>query len=226
MHIPFSYQQRQGNKLTGGKPKKLVIHSTANTSPAINERNNLARPENKRYASFHDVVDDVEVIECIPHDEIAFHAGACNRTSVSLEICEGGSRSITMSNAVKHASSVLKRHGLTTKDMIRHYDCTGKNCPSIMSKNNWLEWYTFKSLVAIDMKGGANMTEQEVIEIVKDVIEPSRVKGGSPNAHWAYRAYAFLKDKGVNIKERRFDDRITRGEVVQILAMMEGMKDE
>ena len=224
MHIPISHHQRQGNKLTGGKPRKLVIHSTANTAPAINERNNLARKSNKRYASFHDVVDDTEVIECIPHNEIAFHAGTCNRTTISLEICEGGNRSKTLDNAVKHSASMLKRHNLTINDMIRHYDCTGKNCPRIMSANNWKEWYVFKSLVLLELKGGTkDMNEKEVRKIIREEITPS-INGGSPDSHWAYGAYTYLNNKGITINERRFDDMMTRGEVITLIARTQGFK--
>ena len=224
MHIPFSAFQRQGKSLNGGKPTKVVIHSTSNTAPAINERNNLARKGNTRVASFHDVVDDKEVIECIPHNEIAFHAGRCNRYSVGIEICEGGNRSVTIVNAVKHTANVLKRHGLGVNDMMRHYDCTGKNCPRIMSANNWKEWHMFKSLVLLELKGGAKgMNEEQVRQIIREEITPS-INGGSPDAHWAFKAYMYLKSKGIDINERRFDDVITRGEAITLLARAEGFE--
>lgn len=132
-------------------PTSITIHSTGNPlSTARNERDNLARVDNTRHASFHLVVDDKEAIECIPLDEAAWHAGdgyygEGNRTSISIEICESGDRAKTLDNAARVVAKIMAEQNITK--MVRHFDWTGKICPRIMSTNNWELWNKFKNLV-------------------------------------------------------------------------------
>ena len=135
------------------EPTSLTIHSTANLlSTADNERDNLARVDNTRHASFHLVVDDKEAIECIPLNEVAWangdgYYGEGNRSSISMEICESGNRAKTLDNAAKLAAKVLKENNIPFNKMVRHYDWTGKNCPRILSADNWVQWFFFKAEV-------------------------------------------------------------------------------
>lgn len=132
-------------------PTSITIHSTGNPlSTARNERDNLGRVDNTRHASFHIVVDDKEAIECIPLDEVAWHAGdgyygEGNRTSISIEICESGDRAKTLDNAAKVAAKIMLEKNITK--MVRHFDWTGKICPRILSAEGWLGWYVFKKKV-------------------------------------------------------------------------------
>ena len=218
MYIPKSPNKRP---MLTKRQKGIVIHSTANTAPAINEAKNLARPGNKKYASFNTVIDDKEIIEVIPHNEITYNAA--NREGnwhyIAIEMTEGGNRDKVIQNTVKYTAMLLKKYGWNTSHLRRHYDFprsdTGwkKPCPQILMYNNWQGWIEFKTLVEIELQGGlSNMTEKEVREIVYDIIEPSR-NGGSPNAHWAYKHFTNLNELGANLQERRFDDMMTRGEV-------------
>lgn len=132
-------------------PTSITIHSTGNlTSTARNERDNLARVDNTRHASFHIVVDDKEAIECIPLNEAAWHAGdgyygEGNRTSISIEICESGDRAKTLDNAARIAAKIMQEQNITK--MVRHFDWSGKICPGILSADGWLGWYVFKAAV-------------------------------------------------------------------------------
>lgn len=57
------------------------------------------------------------------------------------------------------------------------------------------------------------MNEDKVLDIIK----PSR-KGGSPDAHWAYKHYVNINSRFPGIMtERRFDDVMTRGEVAKLI---------
>ena len=136
--------------------KSLTIHSTANKySTAQNERDNLVRVANTRQASFHIVVDEREAIECIPLDEVSWHAtdgyyGTGNRTSISMEICESGNRWKTVDNASTVAATILKSRGWGIDRLKRHYDWSMKLCPGIFTANGWKEWNDFK--IAVDRK--------------------------------------------------------------------------
>jgi N-acetylmuramoyl-L-alanine amidase len=146
-HIPKSAKRRPGTAL---KPQFLTIHSTGNpSSTARNERGWLTNPSNNRTASWHIVVDEREAIEAIPLNEVAFHAGtaAGNNTSIGLEICESGNREKTLAHAAEVAASILKKYGWGVDRLRRHYDWSKKNCPRILSANNWAGWTQFKKEV-------------------------------------------------------------------------------
>lgn len=68
----------KGNKRPGTKlkPEMITIHNTGNpTSTARNERGWLTNPYNTSSTSFHIAIDEKEVVECIPLDEVAHHSG-------------------------------------------------------------------------------------------------------------------------------------------------------
>jgi hypothetical protein len=74
-HIPRTtpHNRRPGTSMT---PEYLTIHSTGNpTSMAQGERNWLTNTTNQRTASYHLVIDDKNAIECLPFNEMAWHAG-------------------------------------------------------------------------------------------------------------------------------------------------------
>ena len=64
-------------------------------------------------------------------------------------------------------------------------------------------------------KGETNMTKQEIIDIVKEVLTPSI--NGEANEHWADESFKSVNDKGVKIHDKKFDDYIKRSEVIALL---------
>lgn len=150
-HIPKS-NIRPTTKIA---PTSITIHSTANPkSTAINERNWLVNPSNDRVASWHIVVDQKEAVEAIPLNEIAYHAGnrEGNNTSIGIEICESGDRAKTLDNTIKLAAQMLHERNWGTDKLKRHYDWSGKNCPRILSANNWEGWGAFKIQVQRELE--------------------------------------------------------------------------
>jgi len=157
-HIPAATpnNRRPGRALS---PKFLTIHSTGNaSSTAKNERNWLTNTTNDRTASFHIVVDQIEAIECIPVNEVAWHAGdgsgsgSGNRESISLEICESGDRTTTLQNAIAVAARILKQQKLGESALRQHRDWSTKVCPRILidaqfRKDPRQTWDWFKSEV-------------------------------------------------------------------------------
>ncbi len=152
-HIPLdtANQRRPGYVMD---PVYLTIHSTDNPSlTAKNERGWLTNKTNTKQASFHLVVDATQAIECIPLNEVAWHAGDGptgngNRKSIGLEICESGDRAKTLENAISLAAKLLRDRGWDTTKLRRHNDWSGKNCPRILIDSGcraqpgqtW-EWY-------------------------------------------------------------------------------------
>ena len=144
-HIPATSKKRPGLKLT---PKYLTIHSTANeSSTALNERDWLTNPLNTSEIGWHICVDEKEIIEAIPLDEVAWHAtdganGTGNRQSVAIEICESGNRIKTLQNAVKLTAELLNKLNLPLSAIRQHNDWNSyKNCPRILRTDNlWEEF--------------------------------------------------------------------------------------
>lgn len=144
-HIPATSKKRPGLKLT---PKYLTIHSTANEgSTAKNERDWLINPVNRDETGWHLCVDEEEVIEAIPLDEVAWHAGdgangTGNRQSIAIEICESKNRIKTLQNAVILTADLLNKFNLPLSVVRQHNDWNSyKNCPRILRTDNlWKEF--------------------------------------------------------------------------------------
>lgn len=64
-----------------------------------------------------------------------------------------------------------------------------------------------------------------IVEGIKDHLGIMPKKEGNKVEHWAQKYYDFLKSKGINISETRFDDPVTRGELFVLLARVLGYKD-
>ncbi|MCR8645594.1 N-acetylmuramoyl-L-alanine amidase [Paenibacillus sp. N1-5-1-14] len=156
-HIP---KNTQFNRRTSYEmhPTYLTIHNTGNsTSSARNERNWLTNPFNKRTASFHIIIDENEAIECIPLNEVAWHAGDGNgdgnRRSIGIEICESGNYEQTLENAVQLVASMLRKRGWGVDRLRRHYDWSGKICPRLMyDSGKWTGWHKFVAAVDTQLK--------------------------------------------------------------------------
>ncbi|MEC1757355.1 peptidoglycan recognition protein family protein [Schinkia azotoformans] len=152
-HIPKStpYKRRQGLSM---KAEYITIHNTGNEkSTARNERDWLTNPTNKRQASFHIAVDDIEAIECIPLNENAWHSGdglngTGNRKSIGIEICESGNYAKTLDNAVELVAKMLLERGWGIDRLRRHFDWSKKICPRKMyDSGTWKGWFSFLNQV-------------------------------------------------------------------------------
>lgn len=133
--IPLSHK-RPGVKR---RIKSIVVHNTANpSSTAQNERDYLVNPTNTSSTSFHIVVDENEVIEAIPVNEIAFHAGSNqgNREGIGIEICESGNYEAAEENAVWLIAYLMKTYDIPLSQVKTHQDCSGKACPRLIL-NHW-----------------------------------------------------------------------------------------
>lgn len=152
-HIPMG-NRRSGNKL---KPRHITVHSTGNPkSTARSERAWLTNPSNKgKFAGWHLCVDDQEVIEAIPLDEVAWHAGdggmgEGNRNSLSIEFCESGNREVTVMHGVMLIVDLLQYYKLKPSDVHPHSKWTKTNCPSIFGGGVGFLWTDFVKSVELE----------------------------------------------------------------------------
>lgn len=199
--------RRSGKKIN---PTTITIHSTANpNSTALNERNWLINPSNKRVASWHIAVDDKMAVEAIPLYEQAYHAGnrVGNNTSIGIEICESGDRQQTLKNAVQLVATMLYDRKWEIDKLRRHFDWSGKNCPRILSYNNWAGWIAFKRHVKEELdKLKANDRKDDIVS--KPIIK-------EPHS-WAKEAWDWAQREGL-FDGKRPREPITREEVAVVL---------
>src|SRR5690606_32357375 len=158
-------------------PETITIHNTGNpSSTARNERAWLTNPSNDRTASFHVVVDEYEAIECIPLNEVAWHAGDGNgdgnRKSIGIEICESGDYAQTLENAANLVAKMLRDRGWGVDRLRRHYDWSGKICPRLMyDGGTWAGWEAFKRVVAEEINKEDVNEMKQIEELKKQVTE-------------------------------------------------------
>lgn len=203
-HVPTTSKKRTGITM---KPLYITAHSTANLkSTAKNERAWLTNPSNTSETGYHYVVDDIEVIECIPPNQVAWHAGdgrgRGNMASIGIEICESGNREKALDNAVKLIQHLMKTHQISK--VVRHYDWSKKNCPRILNTDGkWTLWNEFYNRSMNKEVVKDNQYEKAVQELMMlDII-------GSPAAWLDTSKVTINNIKSLIIKfGRRIDDNV------------------
>lgn len=126
------------DKITG-----IVVHYTANPGTTAQQNRNYfegLKDSHDTSASSHFVIGiDGELIQCIPCNEISYASNDRNHDTISIECCipdeTGKFTDDTYATLVHLVAWLQGRYGLTEKDIIRHYDVTGKICPKYYVEN-------------------------------------------------------------------------------------------
>lgn len=132
--LTVNQYSRPGIKLE--KVTKIAVHYVGNPgSTAIANRNYFENQKNGgKYVSAHFVIGlEGEIIQCIPLDEWSYCTNQANGYSISIECCHpdstGKFNEKTEESLAELCAYLLKKFGLSSEDIIRHYDVTGKQCP-------------------------------------------------------------------------------------------------
>lgn len=226
---------RPGRKIT---PIALVIHWTANTdkgADAVANRNyfNNWRNHPQHLASAHYIVDDRQIIRCIPEAEAAYHVGATaytdkakaafagnpNWQTLGIEMCvnSDGDFSQTCKNTIALVADILKRHGWGTDNLWRHYEITGKICPAFFVKDVTARVYGFKGAQA----GWEQFIWDVTVELRRRLGEVPSGMFKDVGYHWAKEQVERVAKAGLMIGDGdgsfRPNDTITRAEVASVL---------
>lgn len=146
---PYS---RPGEKTS--KIKGIVMHYTANPgATAMANRNyfeGLKDSHQTKSSSNFIVGLEGEIVQCVPTWEVAYASNERNIDTVSIECCHidesGEFTETTYRSMVQLCAWLCLKFDLSEKDIIRHYDVTGKNCPKYFVENE-KAWEGFKAEV-------------------------------------------------------------------------------
>jgi len=182
----------------------IVVHNTANDASARNEIAYMIRNNDK--VSFHYAIDDKEIVQGIPEDRNAWHAGdgngPGNRKGIGIEICyskSGGQRFIEAEKlAAKFIAYKLKEKGWGIDKVKKHQDFSGKYCPHRTLDMGWQRFLDMVKSELDKLKG---------VDKVTDKNTPSS---------WAKEAWEWAKKEGITDGTRP-KDTMTREEMVTML---------
>ena len=129
----------------------IVVHYLANPgSTAQNNRDyfeSLKDLDSDKLSSNFVIGLEGEIIQCVPTSEIAYASNSRNSDTVSIECCHpdetGKFNDATYQSLVELVAFLCGKFNLTTEDVIRHYDVTGKICPKYFVENEDA-WEAFK----------------------------------------------------------------------------------
>ena len=152
-------------------PTRIVVHNTANDASATNEVAYMRSNNNE--VSFHYAVDDKQIVQGIPENRNAWHAGdggsgKGNREGIAIEICyskSGGDKfTKAEANAVELIVDILKRYGWGVDKVTKHQDYSGKYCPH---RTLDLGWERFIGMI----EGKLLPKKKTVTELAQEVIQ-------------------------------------------------------
>lgn len=184
-------------------PKGICIHNTYNDASAEDEIAYMI--SNELPTSFHYAIDDKEVIQGIPENRNAFHAGdgangEGNRNYIGVEICyskSGGERFIKAEkNAAVFIASKLKEYGWDISNVKKHQDFSGKYCPH---RTLDMGWQRFLDMINAELEKLTKEENELTREEVQAMIDASKERvyhWWKELPEWAEKPIKALYDKG------------------------------
>ena len=139
----------------------VVIHYVGNPGTSARANRNyfesLSSGAEGTYASSHFVVGlEGEVIQCVPLTEVAYASNQRNDDTLSIEVCHpdetGEFSPVTYDRVVELTAWLCRTFKLDpSRDVIRHYDVTEKECPRYYVENPEA-WEQLRADVAAEME--------------------------------------------------------------------------
>lgn len=130
----------------------ITVHESAMTLEGQNAEN-LAQiqyryaflQDDARQASWHYQVDAYSIYQSFADDIYGWHAGETygNRYGIGIEMCvnRDGNYEGTIMNNAKLVASLMLKYNLNFDNVYRHYDHSGKECPSYLIRTGrWVEF--------------------------------------------------------------------------------------
>lgn len=203
--IPAGRRNRPGGR---NPDVYITIHETGNTDAGADAAAHGAYLSSSAgeaaLVSWHYTVDDHAIVQHLPDNETAYHAGdgadgPGNVASIGIEICvnSDGDFEKAKANAAALVRLLMAEHGIPLANIKQHHDWNGKNCPATIRSTPGA-WEAFLALCG----GGSDQGEPE---------EPQQPAADNP-ADWAAEAWAWAQAMGL-LDGTRPTANITRQEV-------------
>ena len=140
----------------------IVVHYTANpnTDAGANRnyfesRKNMKDSIENKVSSHYIIGLKGKIIQCIPENEIAYASNERNKDTLSIECCHpdstGKFSKETYQSLIHLVAYLADRYEISLKEIIRHYDVTGKNCPKYYVQHEDA-WEKLKNDVSVYLK--------------------------------------------------------------------------
>ena len=132
----------------------IVIHYVGNPATSAAANRNYFAKAGTTVVSHFVVGLEGEVIQCLPLWERSVASNSRNKDTISIEVCHpddsGQFNPVTYAAVVRLTAWLCVVGDLSTEQVIRHYDVTGKECPRYYVRNPWA-WEQFLSDVQNQM---------------------------------------------------------------------------
>lgn len=187
--------------------KYLVFHYTGNKGDTA-ENNAKYFNKGNQNASAHYFVSDEQIYQVVEDDRAAWSVGdgdgkygITNSNSINVEMCcwiDGTVSEKTEKNALELGKYLMKKHGISIENVVRHYDASRKICPN-WSANNWSRWIEFKNKL-VDKDNESKPVnnpvkgESKLLSVMKNKV----VRLNSNGAH-VYALQGLLTSLGYNV---------------------------
>ena len=228
--IPASRtKQRPGYAMA---PQYITIHSTGNPNSTAQNEADYVCYNSDRQASYHYVCDDKQIIQVLPVNEVAWHAGdggsgTGNRKSVAIEICESGNRKKAVDNAVWLTKELMRDLKIDKAHIRQHHDWSGKDCPRILRNKSYIkdgiDWAYFMAQIDAQEQDAEKQPEEE--EMTREELEVmleryfEKVAKQEPG-DWSADARKWAEENGIVTGDeggKRYKSHITREEAVVMM---------
>lgn len=149
--LPVGFPTRPGTRI---RATSITIHNTDNTSTGAGAKahNQYIRGADavRRQVSWHFTIDDQSIYQHLPVNEMGYHAGPANASSVAIEICMNPDmvEALAYDRAAQLCAELSTQLGIAIPAGLKqHFDWTGKNCPRVL-RSDPDRWKEFTELVA------------------------------------------------------------------------------
>ena len=200
-------------------PIGIVLHETATPNATAQDEFRYFNSAN-RDASAHAFVDCNEIVQCIDWNKKAWHAGqTANSKYIGIEMCHFDDYRFnamyrnTIDLIAYIFVNVLNIKTVNNDNLLGHIDVS----------HRWGETThedPFQYLK--DHSKTMDTVRKDVQKTIDSLLKPKE----PPKAHWAEKYFNYLtQQKGIVINDKRFDDKISRGEVFALMARQLGYKE-
>lgn len=146
------------NKRVGvNNPRFIVLHQTK--EPVTAQDRAYFYKENDIGLSTHYLIDDNEIIQVVEDDAGSFHIvdgyitgewykEVTSEDSIGITMCINDDYEVaenTYKLTLELVKYLIDKYDIEPNDVLRHYDVSGKDCPSAWRNNNWETWWKFKN---------------------------------------------------------------------------------